>query len=368
VKLSTTSTANTLGNKVTIAGDYAVVGYDWNQAYLFQRSGTDWSKGKSLVPKGGPFLDSCGRAVDMDSDSIILGAPHEDSQGDGAGAAYIFVRAGGGWTHQATLRGRNSIKYSSFGRDVAIDGDTAVVKDAYLLGMDNSFTYVFQRTGTAWSEQKVFSMKSQGGTYTWGASVDVSKDTLALSDLQLSASGTIFVYHRTGNIWKLQQKLTVPANVAEIHTIGGEVSLSGDTLAATWGARNGTFKSLVAGRVYQRWGTTWVETQQLKMKEEGRNLTISTDGEHVILGNEGAAYVYEVFKPDGGPEAGPDAGPDSGKPDSTLPKDLSDGNDLEGASPAQGCSCSQSRPPGNYPWPLLGGLVLLILFSRIDLF
>ena len=72
-------------------------------------------------------------------DTIVVGVRHEDSNATGvdgnqannsagdAGAAYMFVRSGGGWSQQAYLKASNTDGGDEFGHSVAVSGDTVVV-------------------------------------------------------------------------------------------------------------------------------------------------------------------------------------------------------------------------------------------------
>ncbi len=84
--------------------------------------------------------DNFGRSVAISGDTIVVGAPREDSSATGvngnqannaalvSGAAYVFVRSGAGlWSQQAYLKASNTEAGDDFGRSVAISGDTIVV-------------------------------------------------------------------------------------------------------------------------------------------------------------------------------------------------------------------------------------------------
>ena len=80
--------------------------------------------------------DFFGRNVAVSGDTLVVGATGEDSSAAGgegdnsapsAGAAYVFVRAGGVWSQQAYLKASNAEGDDRFGISVAISGDTLVV-------------------------------------------------------------------------------------------------------------------------------------------------------------------------------------------------------------------------------------------------
>jgi hypothetical protein len=110
-------------------------------AYVFIRSGTTWSQQAYLKASNTGAGDLFGNAVGVSGDTVVVGAWQEDSNATGvdgnqanesefaAGAAYVFVRAGGGtnWTQQAYLKASNTGAGDAFGRSVAVSGDTVLV-------------------------------------------------------------------------------------------------------------------------------------------------------------------------------------------------------------------------------------------------
>ena len=81
-----------------------------------------------------------------------------------AGAAYVFVRSGTNWSQQAYLKASEVTANDQFGRSVAVSGDTVVVgatgEDGSAMGVNGTVNeladaagaaYVFARSGTYWS-------------------------------------------------------------------------------------------------------------------------------------------------------------------------------------------------------------------------
>jgi hypothetical protein len=67
------------------------------------------------------------------------------------GAAYVFVRGGGGWSEQATLHAAGA-NGDLFGYAVAVSGDRAVIGAPYAASSQGQ-AYVFARIGTSWTQQ-----------------------------------------------------------------------------------------------------------------------------------------------------------------------------------------------------------------------
>ena len=98
--------------------------------------------GGSRVGRGNSvsFGDQFGLSVALSDNTLVVGAPHEDScatgiNGDqanneceGAGAVYVFTRAGATWSQQAYIKASNNTPPGDwFGRHVALSGDTLAV-------------------------------------------------------------------------------------------------------------------------------------------------------------------------------------------------------------------------------------------------
>src|SRR5206468_571351 len=108
-------------------------------AYVFARSGTNWSQQAYLKASNTGAGDEFGAAVSVCGDTLVVGAPKEDSSATGingnqddnsaddSGAAYIFVRNGTNWSQQAYLKASNSEANDFFGIAVAMAGDSVVV-------------------------------------------------------------------------------------------------------------------------------------------------------------------------------------------------------------------------------------------------
>ena len=85
-----------------------------------------------------PDLLSFGQAVALDGDTLAVGAAdpscatgvngnQTDSSCPGAGAVYVFTRTGETWSQQAYLKASNTDAGDSFGLSVSLSGDTLAV-------------------------------------------------------------------------------------------------------------------------------------------------------------------------------------------------------------------------------------------------
>ena len=156
------------GTAVAVDGETIVVGApgddsDEGSAYVFVRSVTGWATGDQtakLTASDGAAGDEFGTSVAVDGDTIVVGAPGDDSD---EGSAYVFVRPGTGWAtgnQTAKLTASDGAAGDEFGISVAVDGATIVVGS---WGEDEGYTgvavtnaggaYVFALESGVWSEE-----------------------------------------------------------------------------------------------------------------------------------------------------------------------------------------------------------------------
>ncbi len=128
-------------------------------AYVFVRSGNAWSQQAYLKASntGGdfyPYGDQFGASVAISRDTILVGAPGEDSAARGfnsnqldnsapqSGAAYVFVRRGGDWVQQAYLKA-NALPANGdgdhFGSTVSVSENSMVVGASLEDGLFESY-------------------------------------------------------------------------------------------------------------------------------------------------------------------------------------------------------------------------------------
>lgn len=314
---------DTLGASVALDGDTALVGAylddttagtDAGSASVFVRNGTNWSKQATLRAADGAGGDSFGYAVALDGDMALIGAYHDDLEGAGdVGSAYVFVRSGTNWSHQAKLVAGDGTYEDNFGKSVALNGDTALVGAHYHeadVGPYTGSAYVFVREGTNWSQQARleaadrsaydwfgFSVALDGGTALVGAERD---DTTAGTDV-----GSAYIFVRDGTNWSQRAKLEAGAG-RDSDVFGDSVALDGDTalIGAAW---DDTLAGSDAGsaHVFVRIGTNWSHHAKLDAGDgavdDRFGFSVALDGNTALVGvvfddtaagsSAGSAYV-----------------------------------------------------------------------------
>jgi hypothetical protein len=320
------------GYSVAICGDTVVVGAyeddDKGAAYIFKQDegGIDnWGQVQKITASDGFAEDAFGYSVAISVDTVVVGAHHDDVNGDSSGAAYIFYRDQGGpdnWGEVKKITAGDGEYLDIFGHSVAISVDTVVVGAPYEdeQGQNKGAAYIFNRhEGGAdhWGEvKKIMGSDCVGaGADEFGWSVSIDENILAVGARQWgSAVGAAYIFYRneggTGN-WGEVQKI-IASDGAPDDCFGVSVSISGDTIVV--GANQYyNFQIGYAYILYRNQGgaDNWGEVSKIipddgaDRDEFGGSVAISGDrlivGAHLNDDNEtdsGASYVY--YRDEGG--------------------------------------------------------------------
>jgi hypothetical protein len=297
-KLPASLPTNDYGYAVAISGDTAVVAsYGNKPVYVFVNSGSGWIEQARLSPSdynGGVF----GESVAIDKDTIVVGSPMPiPSELNQVGSAYVFVRSGSNWTEQKKLTSPNfqSPDQASFGEAVAVNGDTVAVGQDY--SQQKGTVHIFGRSDSVWTfQQSLTSPTAQTETsrLLFGFSLSMSADTLAVGapeenfrDADIRLAGAVYVFTRNGSAFELQKKLTAP-DPGENGFFGGSISLSGDDLVA--GAVYAPSRNLPgAAYVFARSGSIWTGPQKLVSSDaepkDAFGLSVAISGDRLIVGS-----------------------------------------------------------------------------------
>lgn len=218
-----------------------------------------------LTASDGVDQDSFGLEVAVSGDTAVVGTYNMDLNENEVGSAYVFVRSSNVWTEQARLTapGGGQVR-DYFGVSVAVSGDTAVIGQYAANGLDAGSAYVFVRSGTTWTQQAKLTAADAFAGDSFGLDVSVSGSTAVVgayrddSPSGMTNLGSAYVFVRSGTTWMQQAKLTA-ADAAVGDGFGNAVAVSGST--AVIGTQDGGTAG--AAYVFTRSGTAW--TQQAKL-------------------------------------------------------------------------------------------------------
>jgi hypothetical protein len=352
IKSSETELNDTFATTMDMSGRTLVVGaagktgpsFQSGAAYVFVRDPAGWSEQAALQATPPGSKDGFSNAVAISGDTLVIGAPAEDSAATGvngdplddsaenAGAAYVFVRDGSSWSQQTFLKASNTEAFDRFGAAVAVSGDTLVVGAPSEWGgvagvngdqSDNSVpsagaAYVFVRDGTTWTQQAYLKASFPDQTDQFGFSVALSGDTLLVgAHWESSASpgvngdeldetefqaGAAYVFVRDGTTWS-QQAYLKSTDPEFFDHFGMDVALEGDTaiIAAreeasmATGVNGDPFDNTFAGSgavyVFTRDGITWTQQAYLKASNTGSGdrfgTSVALSGDILSVGSWG---------------------------------------------------------------------------------
>jgi hypothetical protein len=224
---------------------------DAGAAYVFVRSAGSWTAQARLTAADGATLDQFGFSLDISGETALVGAPAHDTAGkNNAGAAYVFTRSAASWAQQAKPIAADGAAGDYFGFSVALSGDTALVgaPNHGIAGKNNAgAAYVFTRSAASWTQQAE-PLAADGATGdSFGRSVAISGETaLVGAPLHHVAGkadvGAAYIFTRSAASWT-QQAEPIAVDGAVDDAFGIAVAFSGDTALVSAPLRD------VAGKV-----------------------------------------------------------------------------------------------------------------------
>lgn len=300
IKAGNAGDSDNFGVSIAIDGDTLAVGANWEDGninstvdnpndfatssgavYVFTRSGVTWTHQAYLKASNADNLDYFGEDIGLSGDTIVVGAWREagdanstfetpNNNGHQTGAAYVFVRNGSSWAQQAYLKASNADDLDYFGDSVAVSGNTIAVgswgEDGDVNSTasspnDNAIStgavYVFERSGTTWTQQAYLKAHNAQNSDILGTSVAISGDTLAVSAIgedgdansivtdtnnNESGAGAVYIYTRKNTTWS-QMSYRKASNAGSLDEFGRSLAIDGDTLVVGAQGEDGDLNS-----------------------------------------------------------------------------------------------------------------------------
>lgn len=173
-------------------GDEAVASPDQQvgTVVVLRRRGARWEREAWLRPdeQAGIPGSRFGWAVATDGERIVIGAPGaaipgappgpRDAQGQGTGAAYVFVQGSDGWVLEDRLDPPPGEPAARFGAAVAIEGSTIVVADDAAGGA--GAVGVYDRSGPLWRGVGWLTPPAVAGPACFGAALGLADGLLVV--------------------------------------------------------------------------------------------------------------------------------------------------------------------------------------------
>ena len=335
------------GSSVAVHGDTIVVGAyednikanDAGAAYVFTRPATGWAdmtQTARLTASDAAADDEFGTSVAVHGDTIVVGAPEEDT--GARGSAYIFTRPADGWGNWSTLDADGKAGLTAtligqlggdrFGRSVALHGDTVVVGAYEEDDNDKGKAYVFTKSEATgvwddWHNKKAndatarLTASDRANGDKFGRAVAMDRDTIVIgapyqdyddpdnntNDVSNSGSAYVFTKPATGG-WATDTETAklIASERAANDQFGFSVAVDGNTILV--GADQDD-SSRGSGYVFIKPAAGWAtdtETATLTAYDRRQNdrfgHSVAVDGDTVLVGAvgddsvKGSAYVF----------------------------------------------------------------------------
>ena len=336
-----TAANNEFGYSVAVAGDIAVIGMpdddesglDSGAALVFSRVDGVWTQKYRLRTGDDAGVvkdDGFGSSIAFDGETIVVGAPFDDSK---KGAAYLFVKPGDGWdnpngtdpvdlTDPAKLTAPNAAVEDKFGYSVAMDGNTVVVgaysddstdTDGNTVANSGS-AYVFTKPGNAWvstSTAATLTASDAAAGDEFGSSVAVDGNTIVVGAsgddgdaLEFTGSAFVFVKPNGGWVSTSTAAKLIAYTRGNQDYFGRSVAIDGDTIVV---GADGQESNKGSAFVFAEPSGGWVNnTETAKLTASVRSgghrfgFSVALDGDTVVVGaygeasSRGSAYAFTM--------------------------------------------------------------------------
>ena len=325
------------GTSVSLNGSTIVVGAplvdlatsnDVGALYVFTRDqsgGSDpWSQLQKLTSSDASADDRLGTSVSVDANTILAGAPRDDTPGFvDNGAAYVFTRgsASANFSQKQILRAVFPASNGRFGTSVFVDGSTALIGtplESILTSTDAGAAYHFMRDPLSgnWRQQQRLTGSNPEALSEFGGAVGLDAATAIIGSAkrdqgtsQLAGAAFAFVLEPLDGEISQETDMLSANDAAANDGFGSAVGLSGDnTLIGIPDADPGP--NINAGEVsaFERDPDTQVFddestlTADDKTTEDNFGAAVSVDADIAVIGapdanisgnaDAGGAYVF----------------------------------------------------------------------------
>lgn len=220
------------GASVAISGDSILVGADEftefhsrsGRAYVFIRSGDNWTEQGVLMASDSSDGAYLGGSVSIEGDNAIVYATKDE---ENKGSAYLFTRSEGIWTEQIKYLAPDGVEGLNDGWIGFVSGQ------AMFIGPEDSGIYFYDHDGTDWNRGTLLTAHVDEPYYFKSLDINDSGDTIIVGGLE----GTAFLFTKDGPEWVQRTKLSSGNN-----NFGIKVDLKEDLIAVTQapGSNSGT--------------------------------------------------------------------------------------------------------------------------------
>ena len=230
-------TGEQFGCVVAVEGDRLIASAPLHGAsgavYAFEFDGTQWQETQKLIGSRPKSSDQFGISLDLDGDTLVIGADEGGESAKAEGKAYVFRHDGSGWFEEQRLRASDRERGDQFGGGVTLQGERLVVgawKDSEAIA-DAGSMYTFDYDGTRWNEVGKQVPSDISAFARFGRFLDLDGDRLLVSAFTDSETaylgGAAYVYEWDGTHWGHERKI-IASDPEPSDLFGVGLDLDGD--------------------------------------------------------------------------------------------------------------------------------------------
>ncbi|MBQ4848358.1 FG-GAP repeat protein [Pseudoalteromonas sp. MMG005] len=272
-------TGDQFGFSVAIDGTTALVGahkadakstQDAGAAYVYSLNAGGWQQQAKLVAKPAYANDTFGGNVALKNDIAMLGVIKRDDKGEDAGAVFAFEKEVNSWSQKQILTANDGKSGDAFGQSIALTERFLVIGAPHSDAPehDSGAVYVYIRDKGAWRFHTKLTAKDGADGDLFGISVAIDGDTILvgadLHDEKAEQAGAVYAYVFDGKNWHHQAKLTA-TDGEKVDIFGVRVALLGDTalISARRDDVEGIGTDAGSAYIFERVKGKWIQTQKL---------------------------------------------------------------------------------------------------------
>lgn len=273
--------------------------------YIFTHIGSAWAEITRLMASDARAYEAYGASVELEGETLVVGASraHRGEYGDpdfapNAGAVYVYTGSGAAWAEQVRLQPADLVDVSDFGGSLDLDGDTLFIGAPEYDGRFTEVVYAYERTGDDWGTPQKLSGPDPAGNHQFGLAVAVAGDVALVGAPGISCcsqsspfeKGVVYVFTRNGGEW-LPAGSFMPVDGFPGDNFGCDIAFDGTTAVIAACQAYGLSEIRGYAYIFTRNGSTW--TQTARLEPEGDAIFVEgigavlLDGDRLLLGTTG---------------------------------------------------------------------------------
>jgi len=190
------ASGDNFGISVALSGETALVGSHSDDSsrgsvYVFNRnSNSIWTEQTKLLAADRTPYDFFGVSVSLSGSTALIGSAYDDDAGPNSGSVYVFIRDGNGsWLQQSKLLSSDAGSEEAFGISVEISGNIALIGSH--LDENRGSAYVFTSDdNTSWVQQAKLLADDGTPLDSFGLDVAISGEMAVIGSYFNNNNGT----------------------------------------------------------------------------------------------------------------------------------------------------------------------------------